>query len=97
MTLFKFGWGLSGKIMAAPDQHNVQDVLGPAVKLVALPVNGTAFPPPKWIIGNAAGTASITDCFGDTLLLFPITGGEQHIACTAINTLVTTAKVWGAY
>ena len=97
MSLSNFVWGLLGKNYTDPSEYDAQTIVMPAVKLVALPTNGTPFAPPKWIIGNAAGTATVVDASGNTLALFPITGQEQHVAVTALNALATTTKIWGGY
>ena len=97
MTAPQFKWGLSGKVYTDPAEYNPADLLIPAVKIVALPVNGATFEPPKKIIGDKAGTATVTDASGNTLTGFPITGQEQNVALTAINSLSTTTAVWGLY
>ena len=97
MTAPVFKWGLAGKVYTDPAEYDAQTILAPAVKLVQLPTDGTAFDPPKWIIGDKAGTATVSDASGNSLASFPITGLEQHVAATKISTLSTTTTVWGAY
>jgi hypothetical protein len=97
MTAPQFKWGLADKVYTDPAEYDVQTLVAPAVALVALPTNGTALNPPKWIMGDAKGTATVTDASGNMLTGFPITGDEQHVALTAITSLSTTAHVWGAY
>jgi hypothetical protein len=93
----KFKWGLSGKNYTDPAEYDAAALLGPAVKIVALPADGTTFDPPKMIIADKAGTATVTDCLGEAIPLFPLTGGEQHVSITALNALATATKVWGLY
>jgi hypothetical protein len=95
--MVKFPWGLAGKVTNDPGSHDTPTVVAPAVTLVLLPTDGTAFDPPKWIIGDKAGAATVTDSSGNALAGFPITGEEQHVALTAIASLSTTTKVWGGY
>jgi hypothetical protein len=97
MTAPKFQWGLSGKTYTDPAEYDAPTILGPAVKIVALPVNGTPFNPPKRIIADKPGTATVTDASGEVIPGFPLTGGEQAIAITAINALATSTQVWGLY
>jgi hypothetical protein len=97
MSLAKFIWGLSGKTYTDPAEYEAAALLGPAVTIVALPVNGTPFNPPKRIIADKPGTATVTDASGNTLAGFPLTGGEQAIAITAINNLATSTQIWGLY
>ena len=78
--------------MPAPDPG-----VGPATKIVALNVTGTAFPPPRFILADKAGTGTVTDSMGNSITTFQFTGTEQHVALTSINTLSTTTKVWGFY
>ena len=97
MTKPVFKWGLADKKYTDPAEYDAATILAPAVKLVLLPTNGTALDPPKFIIGDKAGTATVTDASGNDLVGFPITGGEQRIAATKLNALSTTTKVWGGY
>ena len=92
-----FNWGFTGKSYSDPSQAQTAEVLGPATTIVALPVDGTPFPPPRAIQTDVAGTGTITDAGGNVLTGYPLTGQEQHIAIQAISALVTTAKVWGLY
>jgi hypothetical protein len=92
-----FTWGSSGKKYQNPADVDAATLLMPATKIVPLPTDGTAFAPPRKIIGDKAGTATVTDFMGDTIASFPITGQEQNVAVTAIGSLSTTTKVWGLY
>jgi hypothetical protein len=96
MTAPVFQWGLSGKSYTDPAEYTAATILGPATKIVLLPTTGS-FNPPKRIIGDKAGTATVTDCEGNAIPNFPITGAEQSVAITAISALATTTKVWGLY
>jgi hypothetical protein len=73
----------------------------PPQRASALAINDLVSPTvedqPKWIIGDKAGAATVTDASGNALTDFPITGLEQHVAATAITSLSTTIKVWGTY
>jgi len=99
MTKPVFKWGLADKKYTDPAEYDAATILAPAVKLVQLPTDGTAFDPPKFIIGDKAGTATVKDASGSgtAITLFPITGLEQRVALTAISALSTTTKVWGGY
>ena len=90
-------WCLAGKQYADPAEHDVQTIVAPAVKLVALPVDGTTFDPPKWVIADKAAFGAVEDASGNSLTSFPFTGLEQHAALTSINALAATTTVWGAY
>lgn len=78
--------------MPAPDPGG-----GPATKIVALNVTGTTFAPCRFILADAAGTGTVIDATGNTITAFKFTGTEQHVSLTNINTLSTTAHVWGFY
>ena len=93
----KFKWGNAGKVATDPAEFDAQTIVAPALKLVALPTDGSSFDPPKFILGDKAGTATVKDAFGNSLTSFPITGLEQHVAVTSIGSLATTTKVWGGY
>ena len=97
MTAPQFKWGLSGKVYTDPAEFDAAALLGSAVKIVALPVNGAAFNPPRRIIADQKGTGTVTDASGNTITSFPFTGDEQNVAITSINSLSTTTKVWGLY
>ena len=71
--------------------------LGPAVHIVALPVDGTVFKPTSMIITDLAGTGTIVTQSGETLTGFRLTATEQHISIVAVSALATTTKVWGLY
>jgi len=97
MTKPTFQWGLSGKVYTDPAEYDAATILMPAVKIVQLPTDGSTFTPPKRIIGDKAGTATVKDALGETFAGFPITGAEQAVAVTAISALSTTTKVWGLF
>ena len=97
MSATQFSWGLAGKIYTDPAEYDVETLVAPILKIVALPVNGAAFPPPRKIIGDKAGTATVTDSQGNVITNFPITGQEQSLALTAINNLSATTQIWGLY
>ena len=97
MTDPVFKWGLSGKRYTDPAEYDAAALLGPATTIVVLPTDGSTFDPPKRIIGDRAGTATVRDCAGNTVTGFPITGGEQGLAVTALSALATTTKVFGLY
>ena len=99
MTKPVFKWGLADKKYTDPGEYDAVTILAPAVKIVALPTDGTQFEPPKFIIADKAGTATVKDASGsgDAITFFPLTGGEQRVALTAISALSTTTKVWGGY
>lgn len=93
----KFSWAMGQKIAGNPIEFDVQALVAPATVLVALPTDGTDFDPPKWIIADKAGTATVVDAAGNSLAGFPLTGLEQHIAVREISALYTTTKVFGGY
>ena len=97
MTAPLFKWGNLKKVFSSTDDIDPASVLIPAMKIVALPVNGTAFDPPRAIIADLAGTGTVTDASGNSVAGFPFTGHEQNLALTAITALATTTKVWGLY
>ena len=99
MTKPTFQWGLAGKVYTDPAEYDAATILAPAVRIVALPTDGTAFDPPKRIIADKAGTATVKDASGSgtAITLFPLTGLEQAVAITAISSLATATKVWGLY
>ena len=97
MTKPTFQWGLSGKVYTDPAEYDAATILMPAVKIVQLPTDGSTFNPPKRIIGDKAGTATLVDFSGETITGFPITGAEQSLAVTAISALNSTTKIWGLY
>jgi len=92
-----FSWGSSGKKYQNPADVDAATLMMPATQIVALPTDGATFPPPRKIIGDKAGSATVVDFAGDTITGFPITGLEQNVAITAISALSTTTKVWGLY
>ena len=92
-----FSWGGSGKKLTSPADADMMTLASPIMKIVLLPTDGSAFPPTRKIIGDAAGTATVTDFAGDAVAGFPITGAEQNLAITAITALSSTTKVWGLY
>ena len=92
-----FSWGGNRKVYSNPSDADGATLASPATKIVLLPVDGTPFPPPRKIIGDKAGTATVVDFAGDTVALFPNTGAEQGLAIKAISSLATTTKVWGLY
>ena len=93
----KFSWGGNSKSYTTPADVDAITLASPICKIVLLPTDGTVFAPPRKIIGDRAGTATVKDFFGDTVASFPITGAEQSLALTAISALSTTTKVWGLY
>ena len=97
MTANTVSWGGNSAKFAKPADADPSTLAAPAAMIVALPTNGTAFPAPRKIIGDKAGTATVTDYAGNVIPGFPITGQEQSLALTAISALVTTTKVWGQY
>jgi hypothetical protein len=94
MTL---SWGGNAQKFTNPSDADAATLAAPGVKIVLLPTDGTVFPAPRKIIGDAKGTATVKDFAGDTITGFPITGLEQNLALTAISALSTTTKVWGIY
>jgi hypothetical protein len=93
-----FRWGLAGKAYTDPAEYDVQRLVAPAVKIVPLPTDGSTFDPPKMIIGDKAGTATVSDAAGNAdITSFPITGQEQRVAIRSLSSLSTTTKVWGLY
>jgi len=92
-----FSWGGSSKKLTSPADADATTLASPITKIVLLPTDGSAFPPPRKIIGDKAGSATVVDFAGDTITGFPITGLEQNVAITAISALSTTTKVWGLY
>ena len=94
-----FSWGSSGKKYQNPADVDAATLMMPATQIVALPTDGTAFDPPKRIIADKAGTATVKDASGSgtAITLFPLTGLEQAVAITAISSLATATKVWGLY
>ena len=92
-------WGVGGKVYSDPSEFPAQTVLGPALKIALLNTDGNAFTggPPRRIIGDKSGTATVVDQQGNSVANFPITGLEQNVAIQAISALVTTTKVWGLY
>ena len=78
--------------MPAPDPG-----AGPATLIVALPVDGTVFAPPRFVMADAAGTATVLDATGHSITGFPLTGKEQHISITKASSLSGSSKLWGFY
>lgn len=97
MTSPLFKWGVDPKAYTDPSDYEPSTLLAPAVKIVLLPSDGSSFDPPKKIIGDHAGTATVTDASGNEITGFPITGTEQSVAITTLGSLSTTTKVWGLY
>lgn len=97
MTKPQLKWGNSGKVYTELGDVDAATMISPAARLVQLPTDGAAFDPPRKIIGNAPGTATVTDLAGDVIPNFPITGGEQNIVIQAISALSTTTTIWGLY
>ena len=92
-----FSWGGSSKKLTSPADANATTLASPITKIVLLPTDGSAFPPPRKIIGDKAGTATVKDFTGGAAPNFPITSVEQNLALTAISALSTTSEVWGLY
>ena len=94
-----FVWGLSGKKYTDPAEYDVGTLLGPAVKLVALPTNNTAFAPTRKVWADSNTTADVTDAQGNLCVGFPLFENvELNISLTKITNLSNgSANVFGGY
>ena len=97
MTASQAEWGVSGKVYTDPREYDVQSLVMPATKIVKLPLDGTVFSPPRVIISNAPGSATATDFEGNVVTGFPLTGGEQNVAITALSAVTGATAVFGLY
>lgn len=91
-----------GKSYKRVSDFDVQTLLGSSGRILQLPTDGSPFPPPRAIIADAPGTATITpasnvDPDPVTLDGFPLTGGEQSIFITAITNVTGATNVFGLY
>lgn len=97
MTKLQLNWGNSGKVYTDLGDVDASTMIAPAARIARLPTDGTSFDPPRMIIGDKAGAATVVDLAGNTLAGFPITGGEQNVVVQAISALSTTTMIWGLY
>ena len=75
------------------------DMLMPYAKFVDMTADGNPFSQgiPRAIFADVAGTATIIDAYGVTHSGFPLNKGENRIMISAISSLATTTKVFGAF
>ncbi len=91
-------WNFGGRKYANIEDYGT-DLLMPYTTFMPLTANGSPFAGgiPRAIFADQAGTATITDSYGNVCEGFPLAKGENRILISAISNLSTTTAVFGAF